>query len=184
MCFRCGLLLAARPLIGLLTNPGLWACAPGQPAAGSLIRVLSHPGFQVWAPSLLIVVCTHPGFQVWAPSLLIWVHTNRASGVCWGCFSGVHSPGAEGVGLQEATAAAQNSLNSCRVPLFSLFLFEKFLLFKSPGPNKHLSSHTAQYGSSPRILQQTLGPRLGASAAVVPELVPGTLLSLRTLLTV
>ena len=35
-----------------------------------------------------------------------------ASGVCWGCLSGVHSPQTEGVGAQEARAAAQNSLNS------------------------------------------------------------------------
>ena len=42
------------------------------------------------------------------------------------------------------------------MPLFSLFLFEKFLLFKPPGRNKHLASHTAQPGSLPRILQQTL----------------------------
>ena len=38
------------------------------------------------------------------------------------------------MGTQEATAAVENSLNSCRVPLFSLFLFEKFFLFK-PGPS-------------------------------------------------
>ena len=49
------------------------------------------------------------------------------------------------------------------MPLFSLFLFEKFLLFKPPGPNKHLASHTAQPGSLPRILQQTLLPGWGFS---------------------
>ena len=47
------------------------------------------------------------------------------------------------------------------MPLFSLFLFEKFLLFKPPVPNKHLASHTAQPGSLPRILQQTLPPAGG-----------------------
>ena len=52
-------------------------------------------------------------------------------------------------------AAAGNSLNIHRVLLFSLFLFEKFLLFKPAGPSKHLASHTAQPGSLPRILQQT-----------------------------
>ena len=41
-----------RPLIGLHTCPGLWACAPR--AAGSLIRVHPHPGFQVWAPRPVI----------------------------------------------------------------------------------------------------------------------------------
>ena len=48
----------------------------------------------------------------WAAGLLIRVHANRASGVCWGCLSGVHSPGAERVGVQEARAAVENSLNS------------------------------------------------------------------------
>ena len=30
------------------------------------------------------------------------------------------------------------------MPLFSLFLFEKFFLFKTPSPHKHLDSHTVQ----------------------------------------
>ena len=49
------------------------------------------------------------------------------------------------------------------MPLFSLFLLEKFFLFKPPGPNKHLAPHTAQPGTLPRILQQTLHPRRGFS---------------------
>ena len=112
----------------------------------------------LWAPAAqpLIRVCNHPWFQVWAPRLLIWLCTRRASGVCWGFLSSVHSPGAEGLRAQEAMAAAENSLNSCQVPLFSLFLFEKFLLFKPPGPNKHMACLTAQPGSLPKLLQQTL----------------------------
>ena len=47
------------------------------------------------AAQLLIRVRAHLGFQLWAPILLIWVGTNQASGVCWGCLSLVHSPGAE-----------------------------------------------------------------------------------------
>ena len=39
---------------------------------------------------------------------------------------------------------------------YFLFLFEKFFLFKPPWSNKHLAAHTAQPGSLPRILQQTL----------------------------
>ena len=70
-----------RPLIGVRTHLGaLVLCAQ---AAGLLIRV--H---------------THPWFQLWAPSPLIWVHANLASGVCWGCLSSVHSPGAEAVGCK------------------------------------------------------------------------------------
>ena len=67
---------AAEPPIWVHTDPRFWACAP--PAVGPLIRL-----------------CTHLGFQLWAPILLIWVGTNQASGVCWGCLSLVHSPGAE-----------------------------------------------------------------------------------------
>ena len=69
--------------------------------------------------------------------------------------------------------------------LYFLFFFSKNSSYLSPpGTNKHLASHTAQPGSLPRILLQTLWPRLGASATLFPVLVPGTLLSLSTLLTV
>ena len=78
--------------LGCVGDPWLWACARG-----------SQP---------LIRVHTHLRFQVWAPSPLIWVPANCASGVFWGCLSGVHSPGAEGVGEQEAMAAVENSLSS------------------------------------------------------------------------
>ena len=57
MCFRCGLLLAARPLI--------W--------------VRTHPGLQVWVPRPLIRVSIEPGslgLCVWSAGLLIWVHTD------------------------------------------------------------------------------------------------------------
>ena len=65
-----------------------------------------------WA-RLLIMVRAHLGFHLWVPSPLIWVSANRASSVCWGYLSGVHGPGAEGVGAQEAMAAAESSLTSC-----------------------------------------------------------------------
>ena len=64
-------------------------------AAKPLIRLRAHLGFQVWAPSPLICVCV-----------------DLASAVCWGCLSGLHSPGFEVVGEQEATAAVESSLNS------------------------------------------------------------------------
>ena len=78
----------------------------------------------------------------------------------------------------------QRILQTAAECLSFLFFFLRNFSYSSPsGPNKHLMSHTAQPGSLPRILQQTL--RLGrASAALVPELVPGTLLSLSTLLTI
>ena len=110
-------------------SPALGLCTG---AVEKLIRVCAHPHFQLSAPRPLIEVHTHPGFQLWAPSPLIWVCTNWASGVCWSCLSHIHSPVAEGVGTQEAMAAMESPLNSHLVPLFSLFLFEKFLLFKPP----------------------------------------------------
>ena len=52
---------AAKPLTWVHTDPHLWACVPGE--AGPLIRLRVHPGFQLWAPSLLIELCTHLGFR-------------------------------------------------------------------------------------------------------------------------
>ena len=79
---------------------------------------LGHFGSGAQAAWLLIRARAHPEFQLWAPSLLIWVCASRALGERWGCFSGVHSPGAEGGGVPEA-AAVESSLTSNYVPLFS-----------------------------------------------------------------
>ena len=85
--------------------------------------------------------------------------------------------------MPEAMAAVESSLSSCWVPLIFFFFLRNSFSSSPPGPNKHLAAHTAQPGSLPRILKQTLY-RAGASAALVPVQVPGTLLSLSTLLTV
>ena len=85
-------------------------------AARLLIRVRTHPGFQVWVPRRLIRVRTDLralGRCARAARPLIRVHTHQASGVCWGYLSSVHNLGAEEVGAQEAIAAEENSLNSC-----------------------------------------------------------------------
>ena len=126
----------------------------------------------------------HLGFQVWALSPLIWVHANRFSGVCWGCLSCIHSPGAEGGGAQEAAAAVEGSLTSLRVPLFSLFLFEKFFLFKPPWSKQAPGLSHSPAWLSPKNPAADPAPGPGASAALVPALVPGTLLSLSTFPTV
>ena len=68
----------------------------------------------------LIRVCTHPRFQVWAPTEVSGVGPqsanlgvrNRASGELGGCLSRLHSPGAEGGGAPEAMAAVASSLTS------------------------------------------------------------------------
>ena len=85
---------APRPLThGVQAHPGaLCLCAQ---SAGVFIRVRSHLGFQVWAPSPLI-----------------GVHASWASGKRWGCISPVHIPGAEWGGAPEAAAAAESSLTS------------------------------------------------------------------------
>ena len=75
---------APRSLIGVRTHLGaLGLCAE---TAGRLIRVHAYLGFQVCVPRPLI-----------------WMPANGASGVCWGCLSGLHSPGAERMGAPEAT---------------------------------------------------------------------------------
>ena len=90
---------------------------------------------------------------------------------------------AEGGGVPEAEAAAESSLTSYYVPLFS-FPFWEILPIQAPlvqtstwlltQPSLALSQESC---SRPCI-------RAGASAALVPARVPGTLLSLNTLLTV
>ena len=129
----------------------------------------------------MIGVRTHPRFLVWAPSPQIWVSTNQASGVCWGCLPCIHSPGAERGGVQEAMAAAESSLTS-RKCLY--FLFEKFFLFKPPWskPAPGLSHSPAWL--SPKNPVADPVPWGRALATLVPALVPGTLLSLSTLLTI
>ena len=156
----------------------------GSQAGDRLAHLSQSLGLCFQATGPLIRVRTHFRFEVWAPSLLIWVLTNQASGVCWCCLSRVHSPGAEGGGAKEATAAAESSLNSCCMPLFSLFLFGKFLLFKPPWSKQAPGLSYSPAWLSPKNPAADLEPRLGASTALVPALVPGTLLSLSTLLTI
>ena len=60
-------------------------------------------------PSKVSGVGAGPGFQLWAPSPLIWVCATGLQ-VRAGCFSHVHSPGAEGGGAPEALAAVEGSL--------------------------------------------------------------------------
>ena len=107
-------------------QPGrLSGCAPtrgvrcGPQATDWGMHPLGHFGSGTQAARPLIRVCAHPGFQLWAPSLLIWVRTSWASGESWCCLSGLHSPGAERGGAPEAAAAGESSLTSCCVPLFS-----------------------------------------------------------------
>ena len=86
---------------------------------------------------------------------------NQASGERWGFLSGVHRPGAEGGGAPEAKAAAESSPISRGVPLIFFFFLRNSSYSRPPGPNKYLAAHTAQPGSFPRILQETLRPGQG-----------------------
>ena len=88
---------------------------------------------------------------------------NPASGERWACLSQVLSPGAEGGGAPEPGAAAESSLISHWVPLIFFFFLRNSSYSSPPGLNKHLAPHTAQPGSLPRILQQTLPPGRGFS---------------------
>ena len=87
---------------------------------------------------------------------------NGASGEC-PVACPIHRPGAEGVGAPEAKAAGESSLISRWVPLIFLFFLRNSSYSSPPGPNMYLAAHTAQPGSLPRILQQTLHPGRGFS---------------------
>ena len=99
-------------LIEVLTHPGTLGLYAQ--TARPLIWVHTDPGFGSvrWGSGASDQGVRPPGVSVVGAQSMIWVRANRDSGVCWGCLSGVHSPGAEGVGEQEATAAAESSLNS------------------------------------------------------------------------
>ena len=123
-----------------------------------------------------------PGFQVWAPSPLIWVCASRASGERWGCFSsftvqGLRSEGLQGPGL------LWRVLQLAAECLYFLFLFEKFFLFKPPWSKQAPGCSQLSLALSQESCSNP-GARAGVSAALVPALVPGTLLSLSTLLTI
>ena len=70
---------------------------------------------QVWLPAgsqAIDQVAHPPGFSgVGAQAADLGAHQPGLQ-VCWGFLSSVHSPGPEGVGVQEATTAVENSLNS------------------------------------------------------------------------
>ena len=91
---------------------------------------------------------------------------NQASGDLWGCLSHVHSPGAEGGGAREASAAFESCLISGWVPLIFFFFLRNSSYSSPPGPNMYLAAHTAHPGSLPRILHQSLRPGQGFSRTV------------------
>ena len=70
------------------------------------------PRFQMWAPCLGLRCGRPAGVSVVGPQSTDLGARNRASGEHQGCLSRVHSPGAEGGGAPEATAAAESSLTS------------------------------------------------------------------------
>ena len=138
----------------------------------------------LWVGQLASAPCAHPpevsGVDPHSANLGT---RDGASGGLQGCLSRIHSPGADGGGVPEAAAAAESSLISCWVPLIFFFFLRNSSNSSPPGPNMYLAAHTAQPGSLPRILQQTL--RLGGGfSRPGPVQVLGTLLSLSTVLTV
>ena len=149
-----------------LVFPGSRATDPGEHFSPALVLC-------AWGAGSLIRVRAHPGFQLWAPSPLIWVRTNRGSGVCWGCLSCVHSQGAEGVGAQGHGCCGEFSNKPLSASIFSFSFLKNSSYSSPPGPNKHLAFHTAQPGSLPRILQQTLHPCWGLQAPWSPRLSQG-----------
>ena len=141
----------------------LFVCASRQPAAYQGVR---SPGISVVGPQSANLCEHQQGFRC----LL-------------GLLFGIHSPGAEGGGVPEAADAAESSLTSAGC-LYFLFLFEKFFLFKPP--LVQTSTWLLTQPSLALSQESCCRPcaRAGASASLGPVLVPGTLLSLSTLLMV
>ena len=83
----------ARLLISVCTHPG--GSGSVCPAVVLLIRVRTHPGFQVWAPRPLIGVGTNWASGVGAQAADRGMHPSRGFGpVCpgsWAADLGVHS---------------------------------------------------------------------------------------------
>ena len=143
---RCGTSHVARPLISQSAALGLGHCWAGwstdlglshvagpsaalglSPKAGHSAALGLCIGLLASAPS------DHPPeVSGVGPQSANLGARNWASGECRGCLSCFHSPGAYVGRVPEAAAAAECSLTSHQVPLFSLFLFEKFFLFKPP----------------------------------------------------
>ena len=97
---------------------------------------------------------------MWAPSPLMWMHATELQVSAGAAYPGFTVQGLSGDGHQ-SPGLLQRVLYLAPDCLYFLFLFEKFFLFKPP--NKYLAAHTAQPGSLPRILQQTLCPGWGFS---------------------
>ena len=100
------------------------------------------------------------------------------SGECQGCFSGVHSSGAEGGGEPEAVAAAESSLISRWVPLIFFFFLRNSSYSSPPGPIKHLAAHSAAW-PSPRTPEAAPAPGLAPLQPLYHAVpVPGDLILL------
>ena len=125
-----------------------------------------QPGLQVLAPRPLIGVHIYPGFRC-VLGLLIWCSQSR------GCGGG----GAGGHGCCE-----EFSKQPLSVSIF-FFLFEKFLLFQPWVRTSTWPLTQPSVALSQESCSRPCAPA-GASAALVPALVPGTLVSLSTLLTI
>ena len=93
--------LAGLPALGLCVGQLASALGAHPPEVSG---VGAPPGSQVCVASW--------GFIVGPQSTNLGAH-NRASGVCWGWLSCIHSPGAERGGVPEAEAAGESSLTSC-----------------------------------------------------------------------
>ena len=154
-------LAAARPLISRsaalgLRRAGLWGHF-GNESRGPWSAALG-----LWVGQLASALRAHPPeVSGVGPHSANLGASNQASGERRGCLSQVHRPGAEGGGAPETAAAAESSLISRWVPLIFFFFLRNSSYSSPPGPNVHLAAHTAQPGSLPGILQQTLHPGRG-----------------------
>ena len=138
---------------------------------------LGHFGSGSQAAGPFIRARAHPEFQLWAPSPLIWVRASGLKVSTWAVFPCSQFRGRGGRGSRGRGCCGEFSNYPVCASIFFSFL-KNFSYSSPPGPNKHLAAHTAQPGSLPRILQQTLRPG-GVFSCPRPCAGPGDLIVLK-----
>ena len=130
----------------LVPSSGPESWGPADPAALGLSCVaLGSAVLGLWVGQLASASEAHPPeVQVWAPSPLMWMHATELQVSAGAAYPGFTVQGLSGDGHQ-SPGLLQRVLYLAPDCLYFLFLFEKFFLFKPPGPNKHLAAHSSAW---------------------------------------
>ena len=125
---------------------------------------------------------SHLGSQLWPPSPLIWVHETGLQVSAGAAYPVFTVQGLRGEGPQRPWLLGR-VLSLATECLYFLFLFEKFFLFKPPWSKQAPGCSHSSAWLSPKNPAADPPPGPGLQPPWSP-LVPETLLSLSTLLTV